>query len=349
MDHAPIRRFLHWRFLGNALACLAALLAPVWGAWLESATPLIGPALLQARATNRQVILRVRTGEASARTVAFFMRRDAPFSEMSDLTNAFLVDRVRTSGGSTTFIPDENGTYYAAALIYASADASRQTYHLLISGEAVEVDWVPPKMPLIPFVAPQPIPVETPRETNVAPAKLAETNQKPAAAPSVNVAVQWPTNLFLPFLAAMNPPQVPNDKQNLSAKEFLAALTNLLAERKAAEAPRPLRDRYFNQDPDPADLEELSTCSRELRDLYGALARHRREALPVTEAEVYPLLLTYANAVVRLEQCLVRIMQRGIKLQEAERLQGDFADVNRELLELWRRLDARLKEGVLGN
>jgi hypothetical protein len=367
MIHSPLRPLRLRRFPGNAvlpiLFSLLSSIAFVEATWLESATPLVGPALLQVRATNRQVILRIRTGESVSRTVAFFMRRDAPFTEASDLTNAFLVDRVRTAGGSTTFVPDDNGVYYGAALVYVSADAVRQSYQFLISEDGAEVDWVPPRLPPMPFPTPPVAPASheapkavasEPRETN-APAKPIEpegvrSNAPAAAAPatSVNVAVQWPSNYFLPFLAAMNPPQPPSDKMNLSARDFLSALTNLLAEKKTTEEPRPERDRYFSRDPDAVELEELSACSRELRDLFGALARHRREALPVTESEVYPMLLSYGNAVLRLEQCFIRIMQRGIKLAEAERLQSDFAEVNRELLELWRRLDERLKEAVLG-
>lgn len=367
MRHSPLRPLRLRRFPGNAvlpvLFSLLSSVAFVEATWLESATPLVGPALLQVRATNRQVILRIRTGESVSRTVAFFMRRDAPFTEASDLTNAFLVDRVRTSGGSTTFVPDDNGVYYGAALIYVSADATRQSYQFLICEDGAEVDWVPPRLPPMPFLAP-PVAAVTleppktvavePRETNLPP-QLSEPEavrtNAPAAttpAPSVNVAVQWPSNYFLPFLAAVNPPQPSSDKMNLSARDFLSALTNLLAEKKATQEPRPERDRYFSRDPDAVEMEELSACSRELRDLYGALARHRREALPVTESEVYPMLLSYGNAVLRLEQCLIRIMQRGIKLSEAERLQSDFTEVNRELLELWRRLDERLKEAVLG-
>lgn len=367
-------RFLRW---GGMALCLGQV--PLPAIWMERGPADVGPAGLSLSVTNRQVILRYQSGEASARTVAFWIRRDAPFGEMADLTNAQLIDRVRTAAGSTTFIPDDNGQYFAAAMIYVSAQEGKQAYYLIPAPEEAVVDWVPPRLPIFPML-PTPILVTNPTpvstgtassgalasngvtssvsntnggatnqgsSSNLSWATPTGSNAVPSPPPvSTQVVVQFPSNAFYPpWLQALNP-SAQGDKLNLPVKEFLSALTNLLTERQKQESPRPIREQYFSQLPDPGDVSELAAASRELRDLWGDLLRHRRDALPTGETDIYPLLLRYGNATVLLEGAYVRIMEKGLSLGEVERLRSDFAAVQRELISLWKRVETRLKDNI---
>lgn len=348
---------------------------PLAAIWMERGPAEVGPAGLSLSVTNRQVILRYQSGEASARTVAFWIRRDAPFGEMADLTNATLIDRVRTAAGSTTFIPDDNGQYFAAAMVYVSAQEGKQSYYLIPAPEEAVVDWVPPRLPVFPLL-PAPILVTNPTpasavtaasgamgsngisntngqsnnqgsSSNLSWASPSPSNGPPTAAALPQVVVQFPTNAFYPpWLQALNP-GAQGDKVNLPVKEFMSALTNLLTERQKQEPSRPLRDQYFSRLPDPGDISELAAASRELRDLWGDLLRHRRDALPLGETDIYPLLLRYGNATVLMESAYVRIMEKGLPLGEVERLRSDFASVQRELIALWKRVETRLKDNII--